>query len=82
MRMCMGGWGKVYVRGEGGVMGCRGRGAYVPPNDTSKICPFKSKVLKSSEIGYLGPMSGRKLHRKVPIQGTDWAKIQCVRYPS
>ena len=74
-------------------MGSKGRGAYVPGNDTGKICQVKSEVLNSSDIRYLGQMSGKNLRGLGPIRVThglgpnltyplsELTMVDCTRYP-
>ena len=44
---------------------------YVPRNPWGKICPHKSEVFNTSDIGYLGPSSGKLLRGPSPIRGID-----------
>ena len=56
------GWG-----GGGGVMGRKGRGAYVPQNDIDKICNVKCEVLNSSDTICLTSMSCKRMRKFGPI---------------
>ena len=53
---------------------------YVPQNATGKNCQIKFEVLDALNIGYLGSMSGKKLHRLGPIRGIDGLGFD-PRYP-
>ena len=67
--------GAVYVHvgaGEGRHqiyhVGGRVGGHFLPRNPRGKIFPHQSAVFNTSDVGYLGPTSGKKLRKRGQIR--------------